>query len=174
MIFYFNNVPCIFYCFVLWPTTKLYFQQLHLKYFCNLTRYWLQAPWGWHDRVETCRSVTICEIIVHCWSLCRIIKLWICWRDQRPSFLKKDFTLWRCQREAEEQLSYTQRGQTFSRGVLLCRSVDSHRRFEDTCCLLFQSGNPQFCALTMKRIGCFETLVPVNQTRRNYFLNFLL
>ena len=34
-------------------------------YSCNLTRYWLQAPWGWHDNVETCRSVIICEIIVH-------------------------------------------------------------------------------------------------------------
>jgi hypothetical protein len=32
---------------------------------CNLARYWLQAPWGWHDTVETCSSVIICEIIVH-------------------------------------------------------------------------------------------------------------
>jgi len=24
-----------------------------------------KAPWGWHDSVETCRSVIICEIIVH-------------------------------------------------------------------------------------------------------------
>jgi hypothetical protein len=31
----------------------------------NLARYWLQAPWGRHDSVETCRSVIICEIIVH-------------------------------------------------------------------------------------------------------------
>jgi len=44
---------------------KLYYQQLHLKYLCNLAGYWLQDPWGWQDRVETCRSVTICEIIVH-------------------------------------------------------------------------------------------------------------
>jgi hypothetical protein len=44
---------------------KLYYQQLHLKYLCNLARYWLQALWGWHDSVETCRSVIICEIIVH-------------------------------------------------------------------------------------------------------------
>ena len=46
---------------------KLYYQQLHLKYsyLCNLARYWLQAPWGWKDRVETCRSVIICDIIVH-------------------------------------------------------------------------------------------------------------
>jgi len=45
---------------------KLYYQKLHLKYLCNLARYWLQAPWGWHDSVETCsRSVIICEIIVH-------------------------------------------------------------------------------------------------------------
>ena len=42
---------------------KLYYQQLHLKYMCNLARYWLQAPRGWHDSVETCR-VIICEIIV--------------------------------------------------------------------------------------------------------------
>ena len=26
---------------------------------------WFQAPWGWRDGVEICRSVTICEIIVH-------------------------------------------------------------------------------------------------------------
>jgi hypothetical protein len=45
---------------------KLYYLQLHLKYLCNLVRYWLQAPWwGRHDSVETCRSVIICEIIVH-------------------------------------------------------------------------------------------------------------
>jgi len=44
---------------------KLYNQQLHLKYWCNLARYWLQAAWGWHDRAETCSSVIICEIIVH-------------------------------------------------------------------------------------------------------------
>ena len=43
---------------------KLYYQQLHLKYLCNLARYWLQAVWGWHDSVETCSSVIICEIIV--------------------------------------------------------------------------------------------------------------
>ena len=43
----------------------MYYQQLHLEYWCNLARYWLQAPWGWHDSVETCRSVIICEIIVH-------------------------------------------------------------------------------------------------------------
>ena len=44
---------------------KLYYRQLHLKYLCNLARYWLQAVWGWHDSVETCSSVIICEIIVH-------------------------------------------------------------------------------------------------------------
>jgi hypothetical protein len=44
---------------------KLYYQQLHLKYLCNLARYWLQAVWEWHDSVETCSSVMICEIIVH-------------------------------------------------------------------------------------------------------------
>jgi hypothetical protein len=47
---------------------KLYCQQLHLKYCCNLARYWLQAVWGWHDSVETCSSVIICEIIV---CICR-------------------------------------------------------------------------------------------------------
>ena len=41
------------------------YQQLHLKYLCNLTRYGLQAPWGWNNSVETCRSVIVCEIIVH-------------------------------------------------------------------------------------------------------------
>ena len=40
-------------------------QQLHLKYLCNLAKYWLQDPWGRHDSVETCRIVIICEIIVH-------------------------------------------------------------------------------------------------------------
>ena len=30
--------------------------QMHLKYLCNLARYWLQAPWGWHDSVEACRG----------------------------------------------------------------------------------------------------------------------
>ena len=45
--------------------SKLYYQQLHFKYLCNLARYWLQPPWGWHDSVETCRSVIICEVIVH-------------------------------------------------------------------------------------------------------------
>jgi len=44
---------------------KLYYQQLHLKYLCNLARYRLQTPWGWHNSVETCSSVIICEIIVH-------------------------------------------------------------------------------------------------------------
>jgi len=36
---------------------KFYYRQLHLKYLCNLARYCLQAPWGWHDNVETHRSV---------------------------------------------------------------------------------------------------------------------
>jgi len=51
--------------FTNYHTPTLYYQQLHLKYLCNLTSYWLQAPWGWHDSVETCRSVIIYEIIVH-------------------------------------------------------------------------------------------------------------
>ena len=42
-----------------------YYQRLHLKYLCNLARYWLQAVWGWHNSVETCSCVIICEIIVH-------------------------------------------------------------------------------------------------------------
>jgi hypothetical protein len=42
---------------------------------CNLARYWLQAVWGWHDNVETCSSVIICDIIVCiCWSLYKIAK----------------------------------------------------------------------------------------------------
>ena len=47
------------------PNCKLYYLQLRLKYLCNLVRYWLQAAWGWHDSVETCSNVIICEIIVH-------------------------------------------------------------------------------------------------------------
>ena len=61
---------------------KLYYQQLHLKYWCNLARYWLQALWGWHDSVETCSSVIICEIILCiCWSAYKIRKYWnmLCW-----------------------------------------------------------------------------------------------
>ena len=44
---------------------KLYYQQLHLTYFCNLATYWLLTPWRWESSVETCSSVIICEIIVH-------------------------------------------------------------------------------------------------------------
>jgi len=36
---------------------ELYNQPPHLKYLCNLARNWLQVPWGWHDSVETRRSV---------------------------------------------------------------------------------------------------------------------
>ena len=82
---YFILIPalCIFY-FVLWPTKAQLFHKLSycymfrhyriilrelvintFKYLCNLARYWLQAPWGWHDSVETRRSVIIYEIIVH-------------------------------------------------------------------------------------------------------------
>jgi hypothetical protein len=47
-----------------------------LKCLCNLARYWLQASWGWHDSVETCRgSVIICEIIVHLVVIVQNIKL---------------------------------------------------------------------------------------------------
>ena len=38
--------------------------QFTIKMFHILTRYWLKAPWWWHDSVETCRSAIICEIIV--------------------------------------------------------------------------------------------------------------
>jgi hypothetical protein len=55
----------IVHLLVIIQNNKLCYQQLHLKYFCNLARYWLQAPWGWHDSVETCSSVIICEIIVY-------------------------------------------------------------------------------------------------------------
>ena len=42
----------------------------NVKYWCNLASYWLQAVWGWHDSVETCSSVIICEIIVCiCWFI---------------------------------------------------------------------------------------------------------
>jgi len=44
---------------------ELYYQQLHFKYLCNLASHLLQDPWRWHDSVETCRSVIICEINVH-------------------------------------------------------------------------------------------------------------
>jgi hypothetical protein len=51
-----------------------YYQHLHLKYLCNLVRYWLQASWGWHDNVKTFRSVIICEIIVHLLVIVQINK----------------------------------------------------------------------------------------------------
>jgi hypothetical protein len=54
----------------------LYYQLLHLTYLCNVTRYWLRAPWGWHSSVETCRrSVIICEIIVHLLVHCTKYKI---------------------------------------------------------------------------------------------------
>ena len=61
------HVPCSFiilYCDQQ-NKFKLYYQQLHLKYLCNLAKYWLWAPWGWYGSVETCRSVIICKLIVH-------------------------------------------------------------------------------------------------------------
>jgi hypothetical protein len=36
-----------------------------MKCLRNFASYSLQAPWGWHDSVETCRNVIICEIILH-------------------------------------------------------------------------------------------------------------
>jgi len=45
--------------YIVLPTTTL-------TYLCNLARYWLRAPWGWHNSVETCRSGNIiCQLIVH-------------------------------------------------------------------------------------------------------------
>ena len=55
---------------------KLYYQQLHLKYLCNLASYWLQDPWGWYDSVETCRSVIIREIILHLLVIIQNNKRW--------------------------------------------------------------------------------------------------
>ena len=44
----------------------MYYQRLHLTYLCKMARYWLQAPWGRHSSVETCRrSMITCEIIVY-------------------------------------------------------------------------------------------------------------
>jgi hypothetical protein len=40
-----NN--CIWHTCITWQGTKLW------------------APWGWHSSVETCRSVIICQLIVH-------------------------------------------------------------------------------------------------------------
>jgi hypothetical protein len=42
--------------------------------YCNLAKYWLKPPWGWQDSVETCRSVIICEIIVHLLIIVQNIK----------------------------------------------------------------------------------------------------
>jgi hypothetical protein len=67
---------------------KLYYQEVHLKYWCNLAKYWLQAVWGWHDSVETCSIVIICEIIVCiCWSGYIITKdAWFsCWNERDDS-----------------------------------------------------------------------------------------
>jgi hypothetical protein len=55
---------------------KLCYQQLHLKYLCNLARYWLQAPWGWHDSGKTYGSVIICRIIVHLLVMVQNKKKW--------------------------------------------------------------------------------------------------
>ena len=38
---------------------------MDIKYLCNLASYWLHAPWGWHESIETCSSVIICKIFVH-------------------------------------------------------------------------------------------------------------
>ena len=64
---------------------KLYYRQMHLKYLCNLARYWLQAVWGWHDSVETCSSVIICEIIMHLVVTEQNNKKWPQMFDKAPS-----------------------------------------------------------------------------------------
>ena len=71
---------------------KLCYRQLHLTYLCNLAKYCLQAPWRWHDSVETCRSVVICEVIVRLLvivqntkkKLCQFpLSTWTCrWKDK--------------------------------------------------------------------------------------------
>ena len=73
------HAPGIFYYLVLWPTNAELFHKLSHSYMFQyypvilrelvilvyLARYSLQAPWGWHNSVKTCRSAIICEIIVH-------------------------------------------------------------------------------------------------------------
>ena len=40
-----ESLKCQYYkIYVKYLNCKLYYQQLHLKYLCNLARYWLQAP----------------------------------------------------------------------------------------------------------------------------------
>jgi hypothetical protein len=63
---------------------RLCCQQLLLKYLCNLVRYWLQAAWGWHDSVETCRSVIICEIIVHLLAIVQNKKIHTQYHSPKP------------------------------------------------------------------------------------------
>lgn len=46
---------------------KLYYQKLPFKFFCNLVRYWLEAPWEWHGTVETCSSVD------NVWNNCVVV-----------------------------------------------------------------------------------------------------
>jgi len=64
-----QSVPCqvtqVFQMQLLYILYCTYYQQLHLKHLHNLAKYWLRALWGWHESVETSRSVIICEIIVH-------------------------------------------------------------------------------------------------------------
>jgi len=43
-----------------------HYEELHLKYLCNLARYDLRTPWGWHSSVKRYRSSIInCQLIVH-------------------------------------------------------------------------------------------------------------
>jgi hypothetical protein len=64
-------LPCVTVCHHI--STGVY-QQLHLKYLGKLARYQLRDPWVWHDSVEACKRVNICEIICSCWSLNKIIR----------------------------------------------------------------------------------------------------
>jgi len=83
-IFYNIEISTIIIWELVW--SKLYYQQLHLKYLCNLARYWLQAPWGWHDSVETCRSLIICEIILHSLVIVQNLKKIVCLYEACPMF----------------------------------------------------------------------------------------
>ena len=77
---------------------RLYYQQLHLKFLCNLARYWLQAAWGWHNSAETCSGVIICEIIVNL-----LVSLQNkCWYDVRKQ--RRAVTIFKCVHRREIML----------------------------------------------------------------------
>jgi hypothetical protein len=61
-----------------------YILEYALTYLCNLTRYWLQAPWWWYNSVETCSSsIIICQLIVH-------------WLDIVQNKKRKPNKSWKC------------------------------------------------------------------------------